>query len=246
MVTVVMSVPDFRDGRRSRLMRVFVTGASGWIGSATVDELLARGHEVVGLARSDASAASIEAKGAAVRRGDLDTLDVLRGRGARRRRRHPPRQQARLERPGRVVPCGARGRRDLRRDARPAAASRSCSPPGVAGLAPGRPSTEADRTELARAARRRAAAPRTSPSTPCPRSPSVALRFAPTVHGVGDHGFIAVIAQAAEGARVRRLHRRRLQRLGGRAPLRRRARRGARAGDGAGRHRAAHRRASRA
>src|ERR1700742_5154893 len=62
-------------------MRVFVTGASGWIGSATVDELLAAGHEVVGLARSDSSASALEAKGAVVLRGDLDDLDALR-RGA--------------------------------------------------------------------------------------------------------------------------------------------------------------------
>src|SRR6266576_4551014 len=59
-------------------MRVFVTGASGWIGSATVDELIAAGHEVTGLARSDASAAAFQAKGARVRRGDLDDLASIR------------------------------------------------------------------------------------------------------------------------------------------------------------------------
>jgi len=59
-------------------MRVFVTGASGWIGSATVDELLAAGHEVTGLARSDASAAAVAAKGAHVMRGDLDDLASIR------------------------------------------------------------------------------------------------------------------------------------------------------------------------
>jgi len=59
-------------------MRVFVTGASGWIGSAVVPELIGAGHQVLGLARSDSSAAAIAAMGAEVLRGGLDDPDALR------------------------------------------------------------------------------------------------------------------------------------------------------------------------
>ncbi|KAI9097076.1 NAD-dependent epimerase/dehydratase [Phlyctochytrium arcticum] len=59
-------------------MRVFVTGASGWIGTPTTKELIKHGHTVIGLARSDASAKKIESLGAQVIRGDLNDTDILK------------------------------------------------------------------------------------------------------------------------------------------------------------------------
>ena len=59
-------------------MRIFVTGASGWIGSAVVPELISASHQVLGLARSDASAKAIADMGADVLRGDLNDAGILR------------------------------------------------------------------------------------------------------------------------------------------------------------------------
>ena len=175
-------------------MRVFVTGASGWIGSAVVSELLKAGHQVLGLASSDTAAAAVTALGAEVHRGSLDDLDSLRAGAATS---------------DGVVHLGynhdfsrmeAAAQTDLTAlDAIGATLAGTDRPlviaSGVLGLAPGRTATERDVPDPSLHPRIAGAQAALSLATRGVRSSMV--RFAPTVHGAGDHGFMATLVGIA-------------------------------------------------
>ena len=170
-------------------MDIFVTGASGWIGSAVVPELIAAGHGVVGLARSDEAAARITSLGARARRGDLADLAGL--------------TEAAAESDG-VVHLGYH--HDFAQMAEAAELDRGALTAfGDALAGTGKPllfasgligvSHEDDRPaegghpRVASAAHAFALADR--------GVRVVAMRFAPTVHGQGDYGFVAELARVA-------------------------------------------------
>jgi nucleoside-diphosphate-sugar epimerase len=190
-----MTVTDIND-QRSTVMQVFVTGASGWIGAATVRALVAAGHDVTGLARSDAAAAALGSAGVTALRGSLDDLESI---------------QAGADSADAVIHLA--NKHDWSNPAATNAAERATVQAigdvlvgsdrpfllasGIAGLTPGRPATEDDRS------------PADGPDSPRGGSENLALefaergvrpvslRFAPSVHGTGDHGFIAAIVAAA-------------------------------------------------
>ncbi|MEU4254436.1 SDR family oxidoreductase [Amycolatopsis sp. NPDC026612] len=177
-------------------MRVFVTGASGWIGSAVVDELLDGGHEVSGLARSAASAGKLEAKGVRVRRGDLDDLDGIRAGADEADAVIHLANKHDFANPA-VSNAAERGAVQTIGEALSGSGRPFLLASGIAGFAQGRPLTEAD------------ASPYHGPDSPRGGAENLALefadrgvhpvslRFSPTVHGLRDHGFIAALAAIA-------------------------------------------------
>jgi nucleoside-diphosphate-sugar epimerase len=186
-------------------MRIFVTGASGWIGSAVVPELLSAGHEVVGLARSADSAQRLEAAGAIVAQGDIDDPDGLaKAAAAADGVIHLAFQHEVAFIGGNFAAAAAADRRAV--EAMGAALAESGRPlvlaSGMLGLASGRVATEDDGLVPAAEVRaspagRRAATALLALSLAGTGVRSSVLRFPPTVHGDGDHGFVATIAGIA-------------------------------------------------
>jgi nucleoside-diphosphate-sugar epimerase len=183
-------------------MQIFVTGASGWIGVPTVEQLVADGHEVVGLARSEEAAATVAATGAKVLRASLDDLDAL-GEAASASDgvihlafRHD------IAFSGDFVGAVAADRRAIETFGNALAGSDRplVIASGTLGLPPGRVGTEQDRPDpsahprIANAHLTLALAERGVRSS--------VIRFAPTVHGAGDHGFIATLVEIARARQV--------------------------------------------
>ena len=186
-------------------MRYFVTGASGWIGSAVVPELISAGHEVVGLARSDASAARIEKVGASAWRGSLDDPAGLASAAAASDGViHLAFNHEVAFEQGDFASAAAADRRAV--EAMGQALAGSDRPlviaSGVAGLAAGRPANEADGLIPPEAIRGTPLARRHATSLLALSLAGIGVRasvvrFAPTVHGEGDEGFIATFARIA-------------------------------------------------
>jgi nucleoside-diphosphate-sugar epimerase len=185
-------------------MKIFVTGASGWIGSAVVPELLGAGHDVVGLARSEASAQVLEVAGAGVRRGDLDNPDDLAKAAADADGVIHLAFQHEVAFGGNFPAAAAADRRAV--EAMGAALAGSDRPfvlaSGMLGLTDGQVATENDGLVPSAEARGNPAGGRMATALLVLSLRGVGvrssvLRFPPTVHGDGDNGFVSTFVAIA-------------------------------------------------
>jgi nucleoside-diphosphate-sugar epimerase len=177
-------------------MRVFMTGATGWIGSAAADELLASGHEVVGLARSEGSAAKLAAKGAGVLRGSLEDLDSLR-RGATGAdavvylaNKHDWADPAGNNRTERAAV-------EVLLDVLAGSERAFMIANGLSGITEGRSVLESDPSPEVGPDADRGGSENLVLESAARGIRSLAIRFAPSVHGRGDRGFVDWLAAAA-------------------------------------------------
>ncbi|WP_371483291.1 SDR family oxidoreductase [Kitasatospora sp. NBC_00315] len=192
-------------------MRVFITGASGWIGSAVVPELIGAGHRILGLARSDASAAALLSAGAEVRRGTIDDLDVLHAGAAESDGVIHLAFKHDIAFSGGFEDAAAADRRaiDTFGDALAGSDRPFLIASGTLGLAPGRVATELDGqpsdpvdAQLTGGPARRLANAHATIALADRGVRSSVVRLPPTVHGDGDNGFIAAVVATARAKGV--------------------------------------------